>query len=88
MQPISKIQDVGNLGKNVGGLPMLGRKQQSIFMKNTTPQILVTTYFQLFINASVSGRRLTVFGKKIIIGSDMFRNGHNNILGNKVPSLF
>ena len=38
-------------------------------MKNTTPQILLTTYFQMFINASVSGRRLTVSGKKITSGT-------------------
>ena len=38
-------------------------------MKKTTPQIQLTTYFQMFINASVSGRRLTASGKKITKGT-------------------
>lgn len=38
-------------------------------MKKTSPQILLSPYFQMFINASSGGRRLTASGKRITTGT-------------------
>jgi integrase len=38
-------------------------------MKKTTPQIMVIPHFKMFVQASISGRRLTPSGKKITSGT-------------------